>query len=138
VSFPAEVQDVLGFFLGQLEFCRRASDKLESSGRLRAGGVPVPSGILLDGKPEVDEYKVADFGVAKWTGSAVHTETGIMLGTPAYLSPQRLRGLAPAFESDLYALGVMLFEGLTGCLPFQAELDVQRGWARGCYSTASN
>lgn len=64
------------------------------------------------------DYKVADFGVAKWSGSAVQTEAGVILGTPAYLSPQQLRGLAPAFESDVYALGVMLFEVLTGRLPF--------------------
>lgn len=67
------------------------------------------------------EYKVADFGVAKWSGSEVRTESGIILGTPAYLSPQQLRGLAPAFESDVYALGVTLFEALTGRLPFWDE-----------------
>jgi hypothetical protein len=67
------------------------------------------------------DWRVADFGIAKWSGSVVKTEAGMVLGTPAYLSPQQLRGLVPAFESDVYALGVMLYEAVAGKLPWWDE-----------------
>ncbi|MBI4863135.1 MAG: serine/threonine protein kinase [Candidatus Riflebacteria bacterium] len=63
-------------------------------------------------------FKIADFGVAKWAGSSVKTREGNILGTPAYVSPIQVKGPAPAHQSDLYALGVTMFELVTGRLPF--------------------
>jgi tRNA A-37 threonylcarbamoyl transferase component Bud32 len=82
-----------------------------------------PSNILLaqDGRA-----KVADFGIAKTTeglgGSSGQdrdlTAVGVVIGTPAYLAPERLDGRVATPQSDLYAVGVILYEGLTGRQPF--------------------
>ncbi|GGM08009.1 hypothetical protein GCM10007977_006330 [Dactylosporangium sucinum] len=67
--------------------------------------------------------KILDFGVAARTGDPDHLPDGTLLGTPAYLAPERLdRGPAtPA--ADVYALGVLLYQCLTGRLPFHADTD---------------
>lgn len=72
--------------------------------------------------------KLLDFGLAylvEQTGSAKLTQTGITLGTPAYMSPERLYGERMDPRSDLYAVGVSLYESLTGDLPFIAESPVE-------------
>jgi serine/threonine protein kinase len=76
-----------------------------------------PGNILLaaDGQP-----KVADFGIAKTAGSS-HTQTGQIVGTLAYLSPDRLIGKPAAVTDDLYALGCVGYEALTGRKPFPDE-----------------
>ncbi len=63
--------------------------------------------------------KLTDFGVAR-SADAQATGTGVVLGTPAYLAPEQLAGAAPQPRTDLYALGVTLFELLSGQLPFAA------------------
>jgi len=63
--------------------------------------------------------KVTDFGTARILG-ANHTQTGTMLGTPAYMSPEMVRGQATDPRSDLFSLGVVLYETLTGVNPFNA------------------
>jgi hypothetical protein len=65
--------------------------------------------------------KVADFGVAKVAEGLDVTMTGLLLGTPAYLSPERIEGEPATSMSDLYAVGVMMYEFLTGKRPFDAE-----------------
>lgn len=66
-------------------------------------------------------WKVTDFGIAKsLTGSASLTETGTLMGTLAYLAPERLSGEPASPGSDLYSLGVMLYEALAGSKPFDA------------------
>src|SRR5204863_4614318 len=57
-----------------------------------------PDNIL---QAEPGRYKVADFGIAKWAGSSVQTQAGMLLGTPAYLTPVQVRGHAPDHQSDL-------------------------------------
>ncbi|MSP90423.1 MAG: serine/threonine protein kinase [Myxococcales bacterium] len=72
---------------------------------------------------EKDFIKVIDFGIAKFleSGGQELTQAGKMFGTPRYLSPEQAQGLPLAATSDLYALGVILFEMLCGRPPFVAE-----------------
>jgi eukaryotic-like serine/threonine-protein kinase len=86
-----------------------------------------PANILLTD----DEWgglrvKVTDFGIAKAsTGFGGDlTRTGTVLGTPKYLSPEQIRGDEPDARADLYALGVVLFEMLTGTPPFVGNTDM--------------
>jgi serine/threonine protein kinase len=65
--------------------------------------------------------KVADFGIAKSVeadGTGAETATNMLVGTPAYLAPERIDGRPATFRSDLYAVGVVLYEALTGRKPF--------------------
>lgn len=64
--------------------------------------------------------KVTDFGIARVT-DASRTRTGMVLGTPSFMSPEHLSGQRVDGRTDLYSLGVMLFQLLTGQLPFQAD-----------------
>ena len=86
-----------------------------------------PANILLD---ERDHAYITDFGVARILGSTGMTQTGMIVGTPEYLSPEQARGTAIDARSDLYALGLILYEMLAGELPFSggtpAEAVVQR------------
>jgi len=83
-----------------------------------------PANILIS---EGGQWKVADFGIAKsLQPSGDETLTGLVLGTPAYLPPERLLGGAATPSGDLYALGVILYEALAGQKPFEATDPV--GW----------
>ncbi|CAN5579394.1 hypothetical protein BH23PSE2_BH23PSE2_11190 [soil metagenome] len=74
-----------------------------------------PANVLIDG--DGNAY-VNDFGVARSLVSSGLTQSGAVVGTPDYLSPEQARGEAVDPRSDLYALGLMLYEMLTGELPF--------------------
>jgi serine/threonine protein kinase len=66
--------------------------------------------------------KLVDFGLAELAGDGLRDETPVsVLGTPAYISPEQLRGLAPTDRSDQYGLGAVLFELLTGHAPFHHD-----------------
>lgn len=65
--------------------------------------------------------KILDFGLAKVLGEVGITRTGSSMGTPAYMSPEQTRGEPIDARSDLWALGVLLFEALTGRLPFAGK-----------------
>jgi len=67
------------------------------------------------------EAKVADFGIARAATSRTMTETKVLLGTAAYMSPEHVRGERVGPQSDLYSLGVVLYEMLTGELPYEAD-----------------
>jgi serine/threonine protein kinase len=77
-----------------------------------------PANIMYDGV--TDAVKVMDFGIARITDSS-KTRTGLVLGTPSFMSPEQLAGKKVDGRSDLYALGVTLFQLLTGSLPLRGE-----------------
>lgn len=77
-----------------------------------------PSNIMLvrDG-----HAKITDFGIARMASSAVRTQTGMVLGSPKYMSPEQVMGKDIDQRSDIFSLGVMLYEMLTGQAPFDGE-----------------
>jgi serine/threonine-protein kinase len=66
-----------------------------------------------------DQVKITDFGIAYAAGSAPITQTGMLMGTPAYLAPERAEGGPATPASDLYSLGVVGYQCLTGAPPFR-------------------
>jgi eukaryotic-like serine/threonine-protein kinase len=77
-----------------------------------------PANLMYD--PSADVLKITDFGIARLTGAG-STRTGIVLGTPSFMSPEQLEGRTVTGHSDLFSLGVSLFQLLTGQLPFTAD-----------------
>ncbi len=77
-----------------------------------------PANIMYE--PGSDTVKVTDFGIARVT-DASKTKTGMVLGTPSFMSPEQLAGKKVDGRADLYSLGVMLFQLLTGVLPFRGD-----------------
>jgi len=77
-----------------------------------------PANLMYD--PSTDTLKITDFGIARLSGAG-STRTGIVLGTPSFMSPEQLEGRTVTGHSDLFSLGVSLFQLLTGQLPFTAD-----------------
>jgi tRNA A-37 threonylcarbamoyl transferase component Bud32/outer membrane biosynthesis protein TonB len=81
-----------------------------------------PSNILID---ESGNCLLTDFGLARMVEDAVNlTSTGTIMGTPAYMSPEQGSGSKIDARSDIYSLGVVLFEMATGRVPYQAETPI--------------
>ena len=90
-----------------------------------------PSNVLVRGIGGHDHAYLTDFGIAKAPGAQDGlTRTGALMGTPAYLSPEQIRGQQPGPRSDLYALGCIIFEALTGQRPFGGDDDLAARWAQ--------
>ena len=71
-----------------------------------------------------DRVKVTDFGIARATGDSALTATGTILGTAQYISPEQAAGETPVPSSDVYSLGIVLYEMLTGAVPFTGDSPV--------------
>ena len=81
-----------------------------------------PSNVLLG---RAGEVKIADFGIAIDGSAPALTQTGHAVGTPSYMSPEQLRGARADARSDIFSLGIVLYEMLSGRTPF--EVDGERG-----------
>src|SRR5919204_536925 len=82
-----------------------------------------PENILLT---PADQVKVSDFGIARALTSAGQTATGIVLGSVSYFSPEQAQGKPATAESDIYSSGIVLYEMLTGRVPFAADPPLPR------------
>jgi serine/threonine-protein kinase len=100
-----------------LRLCQRVAQALAYAHRQGVVHRDVkPANVLVDWS--IDSIKLADFGLAR-AADSVQTGTGIVPGSPAYMAPEQLAGAVPTPRSDLYALGVMLFQLLAGRLPHE-------------------
>lgn len=81
-----------------------------------------PENVLVtDGESGRDHVKLVDFGIAKKSGATKLTERGMVIGTPSYLAPEQIRGEEADARSDLWAVGIVLFEMIAGERPFHGE-----------------
>jgi len=86
-----------------------------------------PANVLV---PPRGPVKVTDFGIAKAAGTDDLTKTGTVMGTARYLAPEQVNGKPTDARTDVYALGLLLFECLTGHVPFGGDTDVATAMAR--------
>lgn len=80
-----------------------------------------PSNIMVINLPSGVLAKITDFGIARMPASAVRTQTGVVLGSPRYMSPEQVVGKQLDHRSDIFSLGVVLYETLTGKAPFDGD-----------------
>ena len=81
-----------------------------------------PANIMID---EEDRVYITDFGLARAQQQSRLTEAGKILGTPDYLSPEQVKGEGSGKQSDIYSLGVILYEMCTGARPFSGDTDYE-------------
>ena len=78
-----------------------------------------PENVFLVGKTE--DIRIVDFGAAKVMGSSKMTRPGVVFGTPYYMSPEQASGVEVDARADVYSLGVLMYEMITGSVPFEAD-----------------
>ena len=82
-----------------------------------------PGSVLLT---DLGVPKLTDFGIAMWSRDrSYQTRTGLIMGTPAYLAPEYIQGKSPTIHLDIYALGCMFFQMVTGHVPFPGTDPLQ-------------
>jgi CHASE2 domain-containing sensor protein len=102
-----------------LEICARIADALEYAHAENVIHRDIkPANVIFD--PVSLATKITDFGIARLTDSSA-TRTGVVLGTPSFMSPEQLEARNVTGRSDLFSLGVTLFQLLAGQLPFRAD-----------------
>jgi serine/threonine-protein kinase len=102
-----------------MSLCARVAEALHYAHRQNVVHRDIkPANIMFN--PDTDELKITDFGIARLTDTS-RTKTGIVLGTPSFMSPEQLEGRALDGRSDQFALGVSLYQLLCGQLPFRAD-----------------
>jgi serine/threonine-protein kinase len=101
---------------------------LEGLGHAHANGIVhrdvKPTNVLVADGPEI-EVRLLDFGLAQFAGAETLTGAGDVPGTLAYISPERLQGEVSSFAADVWAVGVVLWEALTGYHPFWSSSPVE-------------
>ncbi len=102
-----------------LELTARVADALDYAHRKGVVHRDIkPANIMYHAAS--DELKITDFGIARLTDTS-RTKTGIILGTPSFMSPEQLAASKVTGQSDLYSLGVTMYQLLTGIAPFRAD-----------------
>jgi serine/threonine-protein kinase len=80
-----------------------------------------PDNVMIEHSADRSRVVITDFGVAHITGMETMTVTGALVGSPAYMSPEQARGHEVGPGADIWAIGVLLYEMATGCLPFPGK-----------------
>jgi len=115
-----------GNMLGYQDAISMIRDALHGLGYAHENGVVhrdiKPGNLMLDQRGMV---KVLDFGIAHLIGGTRLTRAGSMVGTPAYMAPEQILGKQVDQRTDLYSLGIVLYELLSGKLPFQGDSEFE-------------
>ncbi|MBV9033174.1 MAG: serine/threonine-protein kinase [Acidobacteriaceae bacterium] len=77
--------------------------------------------MLIDTEPSEALVRILDFGIAQWTGKTVLTEEGLTIGTVSYMAPEQIAGSHVDRRADIWSLGVVLYQMLSGRLPFDGQ-----------------
>ena len=121
------------FPLGEQRIVRIGAQVLSALAEAHAQGIIhrdlKPENVMLEPRRDNPDFvKVLDFGIAKiitpGEGEPKLTQAGLVCGTPEYMSPEQARGADLDARSDLYSMGVLLYQLLTGALPFQSDTPV--------------